>query len=277
MAEENSGNSAGSRRTVASKVPSAHNTLRILQLLAAKKAPIPASRIADELGLPRSSIYDLLGVMEAQGFVTHLPSQGRYGLGVDAREVSSAYSQDEPLSRVGRPLLARLAQATGKSAHLSVLHGRDIRYLFEEPAKSQPSFISAVGMRLPSHLTATGRAILAAAPRAHVRALYPNAAAFAAPQQGSLPITKYQTLSSELNLVSQRGYAAEYGRTIPGFGSIAVAVKDQHGWPTAAIAVTYVEEDFPVPLQQALADTIKKTAFELSRRIHGPWPTLVAS
>jgi DNA-binding IclR family transcriptional regulator len=270
MTEESSGIGIGRRRTPTSKVPAADNTLRILTLLAARKTPMPASRIAEELGLPRTSIYDLLSVMEVNGFITHLPSEQRYGLGIDARKVSAAYSQEEPLSRIGRPLLALLADDTGKNAHLSILHGRDVRYLFEKPTKSQPSFISVAGLRLPSHLTATGRAILTAAPRAHVRALYP-AAAFQTPQQATSPTIKYQTLSSALNLVNQRGYAAEYGRTIPGFGSIAVAVKDSHGWPTAAIAVTYIEENFPVTLQQALAKTVKTAAAELSRRIHAPW------
>ena len=56
----------------ASKVPAAENTLRILKLLASKRGPMAASNIATALGLPRSSVYHLLGVMEENGFVLHL-------------------------------------------------------------------------------------------------------------------------------------------------------------------------------------------------------------
>ena len=58
----------GSEVKVASKVPAAENTLRILKLLASKRGPMAASSIATSLGLPRSSVYHLLGVMEANGF-----------------------------------------------------------------------------------------------------------------------------------------------------------------------------------------------------------------
>ncbi|WP_427006185.1 IclR family transcriptional regulator [Pseudarthrobacter sp. H2] len=253
----------------ASKVPAAENTLRILKLLASRRGPMPAGSIAQVLGVPRSSVYDLLGVMEANGFVLHLPEEQRYGLGIRAFEVSSAYSRQEPLSRVGRPLLAALVDTIGESAHLAVLHGRDVLYIVEERAKNRPSLVTDVGVRLPSHLTASGRAILAAAPKAQVRALYPNAAAFSARHTTESPILKYSALSSHLDRVRQRGYATEYGEVTPGFGSIAAAVTDHLGWPTAAVAVTFLEHKLPADRWPALARTVQKVADELSVRIHG--------
>ena len=157
-----------------SKVPAAENTLRMLKLLASKRGPMAASTIATSLDLPRSSVYHLLGVMEQNGFVLHLHEEQRYGLGISAFELSSAYSRQEPLSRLGRPMLAALVDGIGESAHLAVLHGRDVLYIVEERAKNRPSLVTDVGVRLPSHLTASGRAILAALPKSQVRALYPE-------------------------------------------------------------------------------------------------------
>jgi DNA-binding IclR family transcriptional regulator len=230
---------------------------------------MPAGSIAQALGVPRSSVYDLLGVMEANGFVLHLQEEQRYGLGIRAFEVSSAYSRQEPLSRLGRPMLASLVDTIGESAHLAVLHGRDVLYIVEERAKNRPSLVTEVGVRLPSHLTASGRAILAAAPKAQVRALYPNAAAFSSRHETEFPILKYSTLSSHLDQVRQRGYATENGEVTPGFGSIAAAVTDHMGWPTAAIAVTFLEHVLPDDQRPALAARVQKAADELSVRIHG--------
>lgn len=257
------------RAKVASKVPAAENTLRILKLLASKRGPMAASNIASALGLPRSSVYHLLGVMEANGFVLHLHEEQRYGLGISAFELSSAYSRQEPLSRLGRPMLASLVDVIGESAHLAVLHGRDVLYIVEERAKNRPSLVTDVGVRLPSHLTASGRAILAALPKSQVRALYPNAAAFSARHETESPIMKYSALSSHLDQVRQRGYATEHGEVTPGFGSIAAAVTDHVGWPTAAVAVTFLEEKLPAEEWPALAVRVRKVADELSVRIHG--------
>ncbi|MDQ0635657.1 DNA-binding IclR family transcriptional regulator [Arthrobacter pascens] len=254
---------------LASKVPAAENTLRILKLLASKRGPMAASSIATALGLPRSSVYHLLGVMEANGFVLHLHEEQRYGLGISAFELSSAYSRQEPLSRLGRPLLASLVDVIGESAHLAVLHGRDVLYIVEERAKNRPSLVTDVGVRLPSHLTASGRAILAALPKSQVRALYPNAAAFTSRHEVEGAIMKYSALSSHLDRVRQRGYATEHGEVTPGFGSIAAAVTDHVGWPTAAVAVTFLEDKLPADEWPALAARVQKVADELSVRIHG--------
>ena len=54
------------------------------------------------------------------------------------------------------------------------MHGRDVLYIVEERARRRPALVTDVGVRLPSHLTATGRAMLAALPREQVRALFPD-------------------------------------------------------------------------------------------------------
>lgn len=266
----NAGDSIRGRKgNTASTVPGSENTLRILKLLSSKKTPMLASKIAKELGLPRSRTYDLLGVMEENGFVQHLREDKRFGLGINALEVGFAYSHQEALSRAGSPLLARLSEATGESTHLAVLHGRDVLYLLEERAVGRSSLVTDVGVRLPCLLTASGRAILAATPRAQVRALYPDRRAFTSPEVTHSSIRGYSALSSHLDQVRQRGYATESHEVTAGFGSIAAAVKDHQGWPAAAVAVTYVVNDFPKLLLPQLAQMVTNAAQKLSHRIHG--------
>lgn len=252
-----------------SKVPAAENTLRVLKLLASRRGPVAASTIASALELPRSTVYHLLGVMEDQGFVLHLHEERKYGLGISAFELSSAYARQEPLSRLGRPLLAGLVDKIGESAHLAVLHGRDVLYIVEERAKNRPSLVTDVGVRLPAHLTASGRAILAALPKSQVRALFPNAAAFTSRHETGSPISKYSALQAHLEGVRQRGYATENGEVTPDFSSVAVAVHDHLGWPAAAVAVTFLSGRIPTEQWPELAARIGKVADELSHRIYG--------
>ena len=64
-----------------STVPAADSTLRLLTYLASHRRPVAASAVARDLGLPRSSVYHLLTVASARGFVVHLPAERRYALG----------------------------------------------------------------------------------------------------------------------------------------------------------------------------------------------------
>ncbi|MFB8145310.1 IclR family transcriptional regulator [Microbacterium sp. NPDC056003] len=245
------------------QVPAADQTLRILSFLARQRGPVAASTIATTLGIPRSSTYHLLAALEAHGFVIHLPTERRWGLGTAAFELAGGYSRQQPLARLGRPLIAALADRAGESAHLAVMTGRDVLYIVEERAPRRPALVTDVGVRLPAHLTATGRAMLAALPREQVRALYPDASAFA-DRTGRGP-SRPSELRDVLREVRTRGWAVEDGEVTLGLRSVGVAVRDHAGWPAAAIALTWPADD--ARDEAALGALISEAAAELERRI----------
>jgi DNA-binding IclR family transcriptional regulator len=143
-------------------VPALRRGLAVLRLLASHAGPVPAAAIAAELKLPRSTVYHLLTELTNAGFVTHLPEDRRYGLGVAAFELGSAYLRHDPLERLARPLLRRLVDRVGHTAHLGVLHGPETLYLVREQPRRPQTLVTDVGVRLPAQLPASGRAMLAA-------------------------------------------------------------------------------------------------------------------
>jgi len=246
-----------------SQVPAAARTLRVLRYLAGQPEPVPLDRIAKAVGLPRSTAYHLVNTMIAEGFVVHLPDERRYGLGVAAFEVGSGFSRQEPLQRISRRTMADLVDRTRQSAHLAVLHGRDVLYVVEERAPGRPPLVTDVGVRLPAHLTASGRAILAALPPAQVRALYPDRTAFVDRHgNGPASLTALRTLLSETR---QRGYAVEDGEVTPGFASVAAAVVDHNGYPVAGLAMTFEVDQGAADL----SEDVQRTAAAISRRLSG--------
>ncbi len=244
--------------------PAAGRALDVLTLLSRHLAPMPAASIARELRLPRSTTYRLLSVLIERGFIVHLPEERRYGLGVAAFELGSAYSRQAPLQRVARPLLTHLADQTGHNAHLAVLHGRDVLYVIEERVAGRPSLVSDVGVRLPASLTASGLAILAALPAAQVRALFPSKDVFV--QRHDIGPTSLTALHSLLTRTRTTGYAEEVGLITPGLASVASAVLDHTGHPAAGVAVTFpVPGNLDPPAQSV--DAVQACAQEISRRL----------
>ena len=69
--------------------------------------PCRPATIARDLGLPRSTTYHLLNVLRDEGFVVHLPEERRYGLGVAAYELGSAYLRQDPLRWIAQTVLDR--------------------------------------------------------------------------------------------------------------------------------------------------------------------------
>lgn len=248
-------------------VPAAAQVLAILRYLAGQAGPVPAAAISRDVRLPRSTTYHLLDTLIREGFVVHLPEERRYGLGLSSYELASGFSRQAPLQRLARVPLAGLVDRVGHNAHLAVLHGREVIYLVEERAPGRPPLVTDVGVRLPAQLTASGRAILAALPASHVRALFPDASTFVLRNERGP--TSISALRQLLTTARGRGYAEEDGEVTAGFSSLGVAVRDHTGHPVAAVAVTYPVEAMGPDARPALAAQIARTARELSRRIGG--------
>lgn len=250
--------------------PAAHQALQVLTHLARHAGPLPAARIAADLGLARSSVYHLLKVLQENGFVVHMPEERRYGLGVAAFEVGSAYTHQAPLARLARPLLARLVDEVGHSAHLAVLHGRDVLYVVEERSPGRPPLVTDVGVRLPAHLTASGRAVLAALAPAQVRALFPDRDAFVS-RHGTGPVSLPE-LHRLLRRVRAAGHAFEDGEVTPGFASVASPVFDSAAHPCAGLAVTYPAAQVDATAHSRLCARVARAAAELTQRVGGRAP-----
>ena len=240
----------------------AGHALRALTHLASRAEPIPATHIARELGLPRSSTYHLLAVLVEHGYVVHYEQERTYGLGSAVHELGAGYQRQDPLQRLARPHVERLVDATTHNAHLAVLTGRDVLYVIEERAARRPSLVTDVGVRLPATITASGLAILAALPARQVTALYPSAEVMV-PGGPETP----SALRHELVATRARGHAREVGSVQSDLSSVASAVLDRDGHPVAAVALTYRTEDVPEPDRSALADSVRRTAEDVTGRL----------
>lgn len=247
-------------------MPAAHQVLAVLGYLARQAAPVPAAAITRDLQLPRSTTYQLLTTLAESGFVVHLADERRYSLGVAAYELGTGYVRQAPLQRIARVPLGRLVDRTRHTAHLAVLHGREVIYVLEERAPGRPPLVTDVGVRLPAHLTASGRALLAALTRAHVRALYPQPDAFVTRHEvGPRSLSALRRILVETR---RRGHAIEDGEVTPGLVSVAVAVLDSAGYPVASATLTFPHYT-PATEQAVLVAEVTRTARAIANRIGG--------
>jgi len=247
--------------------------LDILTYLARRSGTVEASAIARDLGLPRSSTYHILTVLTERGFAAYVPEARGYALGPSAFQLVSSYTVHESLERLARPVMAGLAARLGIVVHLGILRGNNTLYLLKEhPPRDpelEPTLVTAVGVLLPAHLTANGRAILAQLPPDAVRALYPRAADFAS-RTGRGPRTVGELLA-ELDADRRRGWSEEVELVTAGLRSAGAAIFDIHGQPLAALSCTWRSR---VPLRDADAviAALRAGASEITRRLQGRAP-----
>lgn len=223
--------------------PAVGRALDILLHLAGRPGPVQAGALARDLEIPTSSAYHILAVLTERGFVTRLPEEQAYGLGVSSFEVGSAYLRHEPLERLARPVLRRLAARLGQTVHLGILDGAETVYLLKErPSAGRAgdidiALVTDIGVRLPAHLTANGRAILAHSSQAQLRALFPRPGDLTV-RTGKGPRSQAELLSA-LAVERERGWSEEVELVSEGFRSMGVAAFDHNERPVAAISSTW--------------------------------------
>lgn len=254
---------------MASNVPAASAALHIIRYLAAVAAPVRAAVITRDLDLPRSSVYHLLRVLMDEGFVVHFPEDRAYALSPLLGDLGLATQRTDQLARLGRPILARLVQrsAVPVVAHLAVRTGTDVMYLAREQGVRAPTTVTSIGVRLPAHLTATGRALLSLLAPAQVRALYPHAAGFS--MRDTTGAEALKELATVLAQARTRGWATEDGEIVRDYGSTASAAVDRNGTPVAAIGLTFNRERVADEAWESLGGAVAVAAHELSARLAG--------
>ncbi|WP_214108697.1 IclR family transcriptional regulator [Acrocarpospora catenulata] len=250
-------------------MPTATQILRILRYLAGHPAGARASVMAAELGLPRSTTYRLLGIMSEEGFVLHHPDDQTYGLGAGAFEIANSYGCDATLERLGEPLLTRMVEQQFPKAigQLSVLRSRETLHLLRKSGVQAPVSITNTGVRLPAHLTATGRAMLSCHTQEQVRALFDDQRCFVL-RTGTGP-TNLRELHEVLRNVRALGYARETNEIAAGLASVAAAVVDPTGYPLAAIGLTFRAEELDSDLRDRAGHACRQAALEVAYRLHG--------
>lgn len=135
--------------------------LQVLQLLgsSAGSAGMTISALAQELEVGRAIVYRLVATLQAHDFVTRgEDGRVRLGLGVTRLQLSVR----PMLVELARPLLRKLADQVGATAHLTVAEGEQaLALVVVEPSWTDFHVSYRVGSRHPLDRGAAGRAILA--------------------------------------------------------------------------------------------------------------------
>lgn len=211
---------------------SVDRALQILELLADTDKPLALTRIAERLSIPKSTAHKILGSLSERRYVV-LDTAG-YTVGIKAFEVGSSYVRHAGVIGVVAPQLVQVTRTLDMTSHYAVLDGADAVYLCkEDPPKRGVQLASSLGARLPSHITAVGKACLAWLPAATLSSHVES------PNRPPLSASDLEQLQTELDQVRRSGYSTDDGATAMGIRCVAAPVFDVDG-ACGAIGVSYL-------------------------------------
>lgn len=243
-------------------IPGLRRGLAILSLFNRNRIEIGAPEIAKELSIPRSTVFRLLATLEYLGFLERAKNGHDYRLGVAVLKLGFEYLGALEITELAQPVLERLRDDTGFTAHLAIRSGQEVVFVLKAIANAALVSSVAIGTRLPAHATVLGRVFLADLSDVEMRELYP----FEKLESFSSQTPK--TVDELIGLVRSdgaRGYAISEAFFERGICAIAAPVRDASGRVVAAINIIIPEMSADKKeLHGSLAHRVTAAAQELS-------------
>ena len=185
-----------------SKVPALTRAIDILNLIA-RIGPCSAATIIDELGIPKSTAYLLLGELKKQRFLS-MDNQDNYCLWTKLVELAGQALSKMDLRELARPRLTQLMDQCGLLCHLGIIDSGNAYYILKIESPATISVRSHEGKSLSLYRSGIGKCLLAWQPERVQESIISE---LQWERATPTTITSAQQLRDELGRIRARGWS----------------------------------------------------------------------
>ena len=196
----------------------AANVLDLLEYFACRRRPATLAEIADEIGWPRSSTFNIVSTLADRGYLYEPGIRGGYYPSPRWLGMAQMVADAEPLPDALQALVARIARDSGETTAIGAPAGTSAIFLFVVESAQPIRYFAQVGHRLPIQATATGRAILSLMSAGEREALYRK---IAFERHTAAPLSA-DTVESEIGHAAERGYHRSLAEFSPDLLGVAL-------------------------------------------------------
>ncbi|OES44736.1 IclR family transcriptional regulator [Domibacillus iocasae] len=244
---------------------SVKNALLIMRSFTLEEPEKKVTDLANSLNLGKSTVSRLLSTLASEGFVVKNPETNKYRLGLSILNLNTIVTNNIEINRDSQPILRELVNEVRETAHIAVLEGTDIVYLYKVDCKHPVQILTHIGKRNPVHATSSGKVLLAhQSEEVILHCLEKELYGF---QKNT--ITDPEKLRECLTRVKKQGFATSSEELLDGVVSVAAPVRDYTGKVVYSVSVTGPEHRMD-PRNPALVNKVIKAAKEISENL-GCW------
>lgn len=242
-----------------SPVKSAVRALDVLELLAERPQPLAHGDIARALGMPKSSLTELLATLEARGYVA--VQAGQYRLGPALLALAGTLLRRTDVARVAQPAVAALMLRTGESAALVLRQGGEVVVVCKENCDQPILYSLQLGQRGPLNASAGGKAVMALAPAEEREAWLASGQLRRVTPHS---VTDPDLLRRELAAIAAGGIAYSREEMVEGIVAMGLPVLDATGRPVAGLSVGVPTVRFDAAREARVAAALREAAAEIA-------------
>ncbi len=247
-------------------IQSVDRAIRVLGVLQGARR-LSLSEIAARLELPPSTVHGIIKTLAAHGMVLQARDSSRYQLGPAVLKLGNVYLDTLELRSRVLVWSEELAKRTGYAVRTGVLLLDEVLIIHHEPRPDGTRQMPELGIVIPVHASALGKATLAYLPYQADELL----ARGALRSMTGETVTDPKVLRAQLDEAAVAGLATEQEEAVLGECGAAAPIFDSSGAPAGAIGVVVPTPEWP-PGESVFA-AVREAARNISRELGAPrWP-----
>lgn len=142
------------------KVKSADRTLDLLEILAAAPKPLTATEVSSALGIPKSSLFHLVGTLVDRAYVA-VDAENRYHLGPQLGALLGQAKPELHLEKLIDPVLQELSQTINETSGFFVQRGDEVEVIATHISRHALTYTMNKADLAPLYAVSAGKIILA--------------------------------------------------------------------------------------------------------------------
>ncbi|WP_428908503.1 IclR family transcriptional regulator [Niallia sp. Krafla_26] len=242
---------------------SVKNALRILNSFTMEEPEKKVSEIASELELNKSTVSRTMATLASEGFVDKDPETKKYRLGLSILTLSGVLNSNIDVYRESQPILNKLVEQIGETAHISIFDHLDVVYLQKVECSHPVRFLTHIGKRNPAYCTSSGKVLMAYSSNYIVEKII----AGGLNQYTKNTITDPDQLREHLKQIRKDGYAYSIEEFSEGVITIAAPIYDYTGKVVSALSVVGPIQRIHRNKIPSIAKKIKVACKEISENL----------
>lgn len=203
-----------------------NNAADVLRCFSADCTELTVSDIVKRLNMPKANASRLLKAMREAKMLESIGDSHRHRPGRLMLDLAAVFRRSSVLIGRASEVVASVSGASGHTGYISVLDGREVTAVADFPGSNALRVVSNIGRRLPAHISATGRSLLARLTDDEVAHLYAGHA-------------NHADLIEQLKRIRTQGYALSSQETTPGVDAIGLALADPVTDEAVSLCIVY--------------------------------------
>lgn len=245
-----------------SSVRSVDKALQIVELLMRDGRSLSAREIAIQTGIERTTVHRLINALIHRDWLERADGAARYRLALKLLVLAKISHDSRDILDSVRPALEQLSIVSRETVHVGVLDDFEIVHVDKVDSPERVGISSRIGARGVPHVTALGKALLAASEPDRVERYI----AHAEQRRDAFSLTDPNRLRRDLEQTRHRGYSRDDEEDAIGVRCIGAAVRAQGGTPLFAVSVTGPAGRFTAKRATACVPALLDTVATMSRR-----------